>query len=254
MLNALAGARLQELARTTFQLPEEFLVLGADTAPEALGWYGANISPIEADDAALDAFADRILAKRKGVGSVVGERAAVERLWMRMSDSWSIPREERWSQPLMEATGAPSAAPHPWLRPARAGEEALVFPAAVAMFREEVGFDPLGYDGGRAYRRRVDALIAQGRTYVVMAEGAVAFKADVGAVFGDVAQIHGVWVDPDLRGRGLARGAMASLVQQVRRNHAPRVSLYVNDYNAPARRAYDAAGFVTVGELATVLF
>ena len=82
----------------------------------------------------------------------------------------------------------------------------------------------------------------------------VLFKADVGAVFGPVAQIHGVWVRPDRRGRGLGRTAMAELVQLARRDHAPQVSLYVNHFNEPARRAYAASGFRQVGELSTLLF
>lgn len=129
-----------------------------------------------------------------------------------------------------------------------------MFPAAVAMFREEVGIDPLLGDGGRSYRTRIDDLIHLGRTYVIIEDGEVLFKADVGALFGPVAQIHGVWVRPDQRGRGVGRAAMADLVRQVRRDHAPQVTLYVNDFNEPARRAYAAAGFHQIGELTTILF
>jgi predicted GNAT family acetyltransferase len=35
---------------------------------------------------------------------------------------------------------------------------------------------------------------------------------------------------------------------------APTVSLYVNDFNAPAIAAYDAVGFERVGMFATVMF
>ena len=35
---------------------------------------------------------------------------------------------------------------------------------------------------------------------------------------------------------------MADLVRHVRADHAPTVSLYVNDFNAPAPRAYEAVG------------
>ncbi|WP_106506286.1 DUF4081 domain-containing GNAT family N-acetyltransferase [Brachybacterium timonense] len=141
------------------------------------------------------------------------------------------------------------------LRAAHPDEVDAVFPAAVAMFREEVGLDPTLGDHGRAYRARVVELLRGGRTYVVTdTDGAVVFKADVGALFGPVAQIHGVWTRPDMRGRGIGRRAMSDLVTQVRRDHAPQVSLYVNDFNAPARRAYAAAGFRQVGELSTILF
>jgi uncharacterized protein len=38
------------------------------------------------------------------------------------------------------------------------------------------------------------------------------------------------------------------------REVAPGVSLYVNDFNAPARRAYERVGFVQVGSFASILF
>ena len=124
----------------------------------------------------------------------------------------------------------------------------------LAKLREEVGMDPTRGDGGRSYGRRVADLVRAGRTYVVMEAGRVVFKADVGAVFGPVAQIHGVWVRPDRRSHGLGRTAMAELATLVRRDHAPQVSLYVNAYNEAARRAYAAAGYRQVGELSTILF
>ena len=34
----------------------------------------------------------------------------------------------------------------------------------------------------------------------------------------------------------------------------PRISLYVNDFNAPAVKAYERLGFAEVGALATVHF
>ena len=196
---------------------------------------------------------------------MVGDRRAVETLWHDLAEPWGAGvREYRWSQPLLLAEEPPAPqriAPggatvggEAGLRPAVPGEEEAVFPAAVAMFREEVGIDPLAGDGGRSYRARVADLIRRRRTYVVIEEGEVRFKADVGALFGPVAQIHGVWVRPAHRGRGLGRAGMAELVRQVRRDHAPQVSLYVNDYNEPARRAYAAAGFRQVGELTTILF
>jgi predicted GNAT family acetyltransferase len=47
---------------------------------------------------------------------------------------------------------------------------------------------------------------------------------------------------------------MAAVVEECRRSIAPLVSLYVNDYNAPARRAYERVGFRTVGTFMSVLF
>ena len=79
------------------------------------------------------------------------------------------------------------------------------------------------------------------------------FKADVGSVALGVAQIQGVWVAPRWRGHGLAVPAMAAVVEQVRAEVAPVVTLYVNDFNASARATYARVGFTEIGSFATVL-
>jgi predicted GNAT family acetyltransferase len=66
--------------------------------------------------------------------------------------------------------------------------------------------------------------------------------------------VQGVWVHPDLRGHGLAAGGMAAVVAHVRRSVAPTVSLYVNEWNEPARRAYDKVGFRRTDTFSTIMF
>lgn len=129
-----------------------------------------------------------------------------------------------------------------------------LFPASVAMFTEELGISPLAADGGAAYRRRVASLIGQGRAFVLMDQGEVVFKAEVGVVSQDVAQIQGVWVHPGHRGQHLSEPGMAAVVDLTRRRFAPTVTLYVNDYNHAALATYHRVGFEQVGEFATVLF
>jgi hypothetical protein len=47
---------------------------------------------------------------------------------------------------------------------------------------------------------------------------------------------------------------MAAVVQEALRSVAPVVSLYVNDFNAPARAVYQKVGFTELATLASVLF
>jgi predicted GNAT family acetyltransferase len=47
---------------------------------------------------------------------------------------------------------------------------------------------------------------------------------------------------------------MAAVVEQVRARIAPVVSLYVNDWNEPARRAYDKVGFRQTATFSTIMF
>jgi predicted GNAT family acetyltransferase len=46
---------------------------------------------------------------------------------------------------------------------------------------------------------------------------------------------------------------MAAVVRDALRRVAPSVSLYVNDFNTPARRVYERCGFRRMGTFATVL-
>ena len=100
---------------------------------------------------------------------------------------------------------------------------------------------------------RAQQLLARQRTFVLMRDGRVDFKADLGAAAGDVCQIQGVWVRPELRGRGLAAPCMAAVVEQALQRFQA-VSLYVNDYNTAALRTYERVGFQRHGTFATVLF
>jgi predicted GNAT family acetyltransferase len=47
---------------------------------------------------------------------------------------------------------------------------------------------------------------------------------------------------------------MAAVVSVALREIAPVVSLYVNDHNTPARRAYESVGFHQTGVFATIMF
>ncbi len=136
----------------------------------------------------------------------------------------------------------------------REDEVDLLLPACVAMFTEEVGVSPLAGGAADAYRARVVELVRSGRAYARIDDGRVVTKAEIGAVSDGVCQVQGVWTAPEYRNLGLGTAAMAAVVALARRDIAPVVSLYVNDYNTAARRVYERVGFREVGEFTTVLF
>ena len=86
-------------------------------------------------------------------------------------------------------------------------------------------------------------LISRGWSFARFESGRLVFKAEVACASPYAAQIQGVYVPPDRRGEGLAVAGMAAVVELVQRQIAPTVSLYVNDWNVPARRAYERVGF-----------
>ncbi|HEX4396542.1 MAG TPA: GNAT family N-acetyltransferase [Trebonia sp.] len=220
----------------------------------ALCYAGANLVPVQAAQAAVTAFAERALRQGRRCSSLVGPSAAVAQLWGLLRPHWGPARDVRAAQPLMAIDGPPEIAADPAVRRVRSDEIDILLPASIAMFTEEVGVSPLSGDGGAAYRARVSELVRAGRAFVRIEDGRVIFKAEVGAATPQACQVQGVWVRPEFRGQGLAAPGMAAVVNEARRSISPVVSLYVNDFNAPARAAYRRAGFREVGEFMSVLF
>jgi predicted GNAT family acetyltransferase len=220
----------------------------------ALCYSGANLVPVEAGPDAIEAFAHRARMQGRRCSSIVGPAAAVGRLWSLLAPSWGAPRDVRPVQPVMAISGPSPIEADPLVRAVRPGELDVVLPSCIAMFTEEVGVSPIGPDGGAAYRARMADLISNGRSLArIDPGGKVVFKAEIGAVTPRACQVQGVWVPPEARGLGHASRGMAAVVQAALRI-APVVSLYVNDYNLPARGAYRRAGFTDVGTFMSVLF
>ena len=228
------------------------------------------------------AIADHARLRLTRRGSIMGAAADVEAVWAPLAAAGLHAREERWRQPVLVAPSPVGGLAETvlqrrpdlrWaargLHAASSAEEELVLPASVAMFSGELGYDPM--TAGGSYARHVSWLVAAGRSYVLLDDGLgrpaqpggprrVAFKTDVGAVWdaptGTVVQLTGVWTRDDLRGRGIATAALAAVVDAVRRDHmraGGAVSLYVNDFNAPALGLYDRLGFQRSGMFATIL-
>lgn len=217
---------------------------------------GANLVPVECTPEDARAFADAAVARRRSIGTIVGPVDAVEALWSAVRHRWDRPREERWNQPHLEIA-APSAVPAATdVRQTTPSDLAVLYPACVAMYTEEVGVSPHSEGGSPDfYRARVQQLIARGWSFASFDDEGVVFKAEVACVSPYAAQVQGVWVRPDRRGEGLGTSGMSAVVAQVlERDIAPVVSLYVNDWNTAARAAYERVGFRQTATLATLMF
>jgi uncharacterized protein len=214
---------------------------------------GANVVPIATDDGARRALAERMRRVGRRGSSLVGPAEEVLDLWRRVDGAWGRAREIRPRQPLLVLDGAPRVPADPHVRAVREDEIDLLLPACIAMFTEEVGVSPVAGGAGAAYRARIAELVRAGRALAKIEDGRVVFKAEIGATTPQACQVQGVWVVPALRGQGRSEPGMAAVAEIARRNFAPMVSLYVNDFNATARRCYDAVGFRSAGEFATVL-
>ncbi len=248
------ASRVQAAGLSEPRLRAQVWGIGDRGRLESLCYAGANLVPVQAGPEAVRAFADRARRQGRRCSSVVGASGAVVPLWQLLAPHWGAARDVRVDQPLLALEGPPSVAPDPAVRQVRPDELELLLPACIAMFTEEIGVSPTAGGGGALYRARVAELIAAGRAYARIEGGQVLFKAEVGAASDRVCQVQGVWVQPALRGRGLSVAGTAAVVELARTQVAPVVSLYVNDYNVPARRAYASVGFSEVGRFTSVLF
>lgn len=219
---------------------------------ESLCFSGVNLVPLLGDQDALRAFAERAIRWPRVCSSVVGRQELALPLWEMLAQHWGPARELRADQPLLALDEPPAAAPDPQVRRVRVDELDRYLQAAIAMFIEEVGVDPRAGDGGRGYRRRVAGLIESGRAWARFEDGRVVYKAEVGSLSRRTGQIQGVWVHPDRRGNGLGTAGTAAVANAVIAS-GRTASLYVNDYNEIARKAYRRVGFRQIATFTTVL-
>jgi predicted GNAT family acetyltransferase len=251
--NCFVAARIEEGA--LLSMPGSLIGYHVDGQLQSLAWAAANLVPVECDEPALDAIAQRVRRWRRQCASIFGPTEQVAGLWARLGPSWGPARTIRQVQPVLSVEVPPEAlgvTEDPLVRRARLDEVDLVLPAATAMFTDEIGYPP--YVGSvAAYRSVIAGLIRAGHTLVWTEGGATLFKADIGSVGVGAAQIQGVWLTPALRGQGLARALMAAVTGIVLREVAQQATLYVNDFNHAARATYAALGYRQVGTFSTVL-
>jgi predicted GNAT family acetyltransferase len=253
--NAFVTSRVQVAGLDPWRLGGEMWGWYADGRLRSLCYSGANLVPICATPEAVRAFADRARRAGRRCSSIVGPAVPTAQLWRLLEPSWGPAREVRPNQPLMRTEHlSPEVVPDPYVRRIRKNEIDTLMPACVAMFTEEVGVSPLAGDGGLLYQARVAELVGSGRAFARIEDGRVIFKAEIGAATDRASQIQGVWVDPRYRGRGLSETGMAAVVRYALADVAPVVSLYVNDFNIPARSAYRRVGFREVGAFMSILF
>ena len=205
------------------------------------------------DPDALPAFVAELGPLRRCT-SILGPAISVLGLFVGLSERWpgawgSISNVRR-RQPLMVLDAPPAVEPNPRVRLLTHSDFPSYLEASVSMYTDEIGSSPFKY--GPGYDRFVTERLRQRDAYgIVDDDGRVIFKADLGPKHGNQAQLQGVWVAPDLRGRGLSVPALAGMLRLAMERY-PVISLYVNDFNAPAIASYERLGFVEVGALATV--
>lgn len=127
------------------------------------------------------------------------------------------------------------------LRPATVAELELVMPIQAELAYAESGINPLEVDP-HGFRERCLRRIEQGRTWVVVENGLLVFKADVISKTPEVNYLEGIWLREDRRNKNLGTRFMSELMRRLLEN-TKSVCLLVNETNEWAQGFYRRCGF-----------
>lgn len=189
---------------------------------------------------AVSAFAE-VAQKCSSAHMILGEQERVEEFWsyyqaggqqMRLAC-----RESLFELRLPIKTEQET----PGLRLATLDELELIVPIQAKMAEEESGINPLDRDA-EGFRQRCRRRIEQGRTWVLVDNNELLFKADLISHTEEVIYLEGIWTNEKLRGTGLGVGCMSQLTAELLQR-TKAIILLVDERNMRAQTFYRKCGF-----------
>ena len=191
-------------------------------------------------DRALEAFA-KISQQTTSTHLIMGEQERINEFWNYYAEGGQEMRlacrellfELKWPIAVDEQAAE--------LRLATAADLELVMPPQAQMAFEESGINPMEKNP-EGFRQRCARRIEQGRTWVLVEDGKLLFKAEVISDTAEVTYLEGIWVNPEKRGAGLGLRCMSQLAQTLLSN-TRSLCLLVNENNNAAHHFYQRAGY-----------
>ncbi len=229
-----------------------YLALDDDDNIKGVAYFSRQVALAADSPAAVEAFAN-IGATHRGEKMIVGPRTEIAAYWDLVRDKHERPRLIRDRQFVMMLDRSMlQPYDHSVLaRRARIDEWPAVADNSASMIAAELEYDPM--HSSPEFTANVRAMIDRGLWWVGESLGRLCFFCNVGPWSPQTAQLQGIWVPPELRGKGLATSALGAVCDRVL-EVSPTLSLYVNDFNDRAIALYERIGFKTVTEFQTILF
>ena len=172
---------------------------------------------------------------------IMGEQHSVAAFWENYADTGE--RFRLACRELLFELRCPVAVGEavPGLRLATLDDLDLIAPVQAEMAFAESGVNPLASDP-EAFRRRCARRIEQGRTWVLVAEGRLVFKAEIQSETPEMIYLEGIYVAAGLRGQGFGQRCLSKLARTLL-ERVPALCLLVNEQNREAHALYRKVGF-----------
>ncbi len=206
-----------------------------------LGHAFLLFAELDIEDAALRQFA-QIAADTWTEGHVIyGPRLQVEAFWQYLAEhgfETRLARTHHWFT-CHQARVVPERLRLQLASPAELDEVAI---AQAEMVIEECGTDPRQKDPP-GFHRRVTERIMRERTWVMVKDGRVIFKAELVSDTPEVIYLEGIWTHPEYRDSDLTKNCVAELAYRLFLNRQ-FLSLVAEATDQAEIEVYEHAGFV----------
>ncbi|MFL6209490.1 MAG: GNAT family N-acetyltransferase [Pyrinomonadaceae bacterium] len=136
------------------------------------------------------------------------------------------------------------------LRAANRADPDLILPIQAERALAESGVDLRTVDPAGFYAR-CERRVARGRTWAVIEQGRLLFKAEMQAVTPEAIYLEGIYAHPDVRGRGFGVRCLSHLCRKLLRR-TDTLCLLVNEQNHAAQQLYRRVGFRAQGNYDTI--
>jgi hypothetical protein len=130
------------------------------------------------------------------------------------------------------------------LREATPNDLPRILPVFAQMVVAESGVNPLEVDPAGFHQRWLRR-IEQHRVWLWTENGRLIFSASIVSEAARVSYLEGIYVDPEMRGKGLGSRCLVQLSHHLL-ERADTLCLFANEENAPAQAFYLKAGFEPV--------
>lgn len=200
-------------------------------------------------DEAMMAFALKAKSEKVAIHLIMSEGTGAEAFW-RYYAGTAKPRLT-CTELLFENAFPMLVRDCQWdLRTARPEEIEQIAEAQAEVAFMESGVDPMLRDPN-GFLARVARRIEQGRVFVVFEDGRLVFKADIIAEADGIIYLEGIYVAPDLRGRGVGSTCLSKLNLMLL-ERGEKVCMLSNVNQPGAHRSFQKAGFRITGRCTTL--